>query len=338
MAENTKIEWADHTLNLWHGCQKVHAGCDHCYAETLNKRWGHNNWGPHTSRRIIISAFSDLARFQKLAQGANTLHTVFVGSMMDIFEKPMPLTYADGKPCRTLEGDFVSTQKLRNDLFANISDGLYPNLIFLFLTKRPSNILKYIPGSWKSDPPENVMYGTSVVDQKTTDDLIPYLLEVPGRHFLSCEPLLGPIDLTAYLWTPGWVPSYNDPDNLGCHPLVELSGDIDWVIVGGESGHGARPMHPDWARGLRERCAAAGVPFFFKQWGEWRIYDHYAGDNAKSLGQFYGDEFMYGNYIHRHGMNDICMAKAGKKAAGRTLDGQIHNEFPEFFKKEVPNG
>lgn len=235
--ENSKIEWCDHTINLWWGCTEVHAGCDNCYANTLSKRWGFDLWGKHKLRRKIKSAFVALEQHQNDAKKKNELQTIFVGSMMDIFEKSLPL----GDPnTGEVQG---TTGELRDKLFGKISDGKYPNLIFLFLTKRPSNINKYIPHSWKSDPPTNVVFGTSVVTQKTCEDLIPKLLQVNGHRFLSVEPQLGKISLDKWLQTGG----------------------IDWVIQGGESGYKRRPFDTNWGKALRDECFATQTPYFFKQ-------------------------------------------------------------------------
>lgn len=231
MAQNTKIEWCDHTANLWWGCTKVSKGCDHCYAETLSKRWGDNVWGNDQPRRRIKSAFPDLDRYQKQAKAKGMIETVFVGSMMDIFEKPMPI----------IDTDNENTGNLRFHLFYRIDRGDYPNLVFLFLTKRPSNINKYIFNSWKGEsPPPNVWFGTSPCDHKTYDNLVEHLLWVDGKRFLSVEPQLGMID------------------------NIDLSG-IDWVIQGGESGHHKRPFKLEWARRMRDICREQKVPYFFKQ-------------------------------------------------------------------------
>lgn len=240
MAQESKIEWLrpmrkdgsimpGHTCNLWWGCVTVHEGCDNCYASTLSNRLGNDLWGNDKPRKEIKKAFSDLDRYQKLAQEANEQHLVFVGSMMDIFEKPMLL----------LNRSYY-TEKLRQLLFAYIDTGRYPNLLFLLLTKRETNINKYTPESWKSNPPENVMFGTSVVNQKTFDRVTENLKAVNGKKFLSMEPQLDYIK------------------------LGKLEG-IDWLIQGGESGHHKRPFNTDWARSMRDECAALGIPYFFKQ-------------------------------------------------------------------------
>jgi protein gp37 len=246
MAQNSKIEWCDHTANLWWGCTKVHAGCDHCYAETASHHWGFDVWGNDKPRRVIEGVWKDLSKFQKLAAASGEMHRVFVGSMMDIFEKPMPLIDKTGN---ALGGN---THSKRVMLFDAITLGKYPNLMFLFLTKRPSNINKYIPESWKTTPPSNVMFGTSPCDQETANTVIPQLLKVKGKKFLSVEPMLGPI-----IMAQSWI------DRARYWELE--GGTIDWVICGGESGPEKRPMNLDWARALRDECLQAGVPFFMKQ-------------------------------------------------------------------------
>ncbi|HDZ13611.1 hypothetical protein LCGC14_1323660 [marine sediment metagenome] len=233
MAEKTKIEWCDHTVNLWWGCTKVHAGCDHCYAETLSHRWGDDVWGNDKPRRRIKSAFNDLKKYQIKASKEGIIYKIFVGSMMDIFEKPMPLQNPD-------EAKRNTTHLLRRVFFANISLNWYPNLMFLCLTKRPSNINKYMLTDSSNKYPPNVMFGTSPCNQKTFDILVPQLLKVPGKKFLSVEPQLGMID------------------------NIDLSG-IDWVIQGGESGPKKRPFNLEWARRMRDICKEQNVPYFFKQ-------------------------------------------------------------------------
>lgn len=239
MAQDSKIEWTTHTANLWHGCTKVHEGCDNCYAETLAKRWGNDIWGNDKPRKEIKSVWNDLLKYQKLAKEANAIHQVFVGSMMDIFEKPMPVLNSKGGLV-LFDNKVIDTGFLRNLFFANIDSGFYPNLKFLLLTKRPSNINKYIPESWKENPPTNVMFGTSPVNEETFDKLVGQLMQVNGKKFLSIEPQLGKISL---------------PINFK----------IDWIIQGGESGHHKRPFDLSWAITLRNECAALNIPYFFKQ-------------------------------------------------------------------------
>jgi protein gp37 len=161
--------------------------------------------------------------------------------MMDIFEKPMPLIDSKGK---TTDND---TGMLRSTFFGNITKGMYNNLLFQMLTKRPSNIKRYIPVSWQMPlvgSPPNVMFGTSISDQETAKTLYPQLMTAPGRKFLSVEPQIGPIRL---------------------FQLFEEYGKVDQVIQGGESGHHRRPFDLDWAYQMKEDCREYGIPYFFKQ-------------------------------------------------------------------------
>lgn len=233
MAENSKIEWTTHTANLWHGCTKVHEGCDHCYAEVLSHRWGNDIWGNDKPRKQIQSVWNDLKRYQELAHKSGEIHKVFVGSMMDIAEKPMPLINSKGEKL-----DYT-TEELRLKFYTEIVPNS-PNLLFLLLTKRPSNFNKQIPESWKINPPSNVMFGTSPVSQETFKTLTTQLKEVKGKRFLSIEPQLSKIE------------------------LGNLSG-IDWIIQGGESGHHKRPFDLSWARSMRDECKELKIAYFFKQ-------------------------------------------------------------------------
>lgn len=246
MAKNTKIEWTaaerkdgtlapGHTANLWWGCSKVHDGCNNCYAET----WA-NIYEPgvlwneeEPVRKPVKSVWNNLLTFNAHAHAAGEIHNVFVGSMMDIFEKPMPLMGEEwaGK----------TTGDLRDRFFREFVP-MCTNLRFLLLTKRPSNIKKYVPAEWLTNPPENVMYGTSPVNQLTYHTLVRQLLEVPGKRFLSIEPQLGPINLNK-----------------------EHAHKIAWIIQGGESGGGKRPFDLKWAYSMQEQCRDLSIPYFFKQ-------------------------------------------------------------------------
>lgn len=176
-------------------------------------------------------------------------------------------------------------------------------------------------------PLPNVWLGVSVEDQKTADERIPVLLQCPAAvRWLSCEPLLGPIDLER----PRPGPNLAQGSGTAiCQPWLIQSG-IDWVVAGGESGAGARPMHPDWARSLRNQCASAGVPFFFKQHGEYveatvRNIDHARESRFVER----SGEDSTGWTIDRHTRGTAHMVRLGKSATGRLLDGVEHNAFPE---------
>lgn len=254
MSANSAIEWTTHTFNPWWGCTKVHQGCKNCYAETLDHRWGGDHWGPSNPRRMVLGEWSKPAQWDKAAKAAGERHRVFCASMCDLFEdldRDHPVFDQQDKPVEMAHhaGRFWTIPDLRARVFQIIEET--PNLLWLLLTKRPENITRMVPPGWLTRWPDNVMTGTSPCDQETADKCIPHLIDVPGSHFLSVEPMLGPVDLSDF-------------------------GGIDWVICGGESGPGARPMDPKWARSLRDQCVGAGVPFHFKQWG---------GVNKKATGR-----------------------------------------------------
>ena len=296
MGQDTKIEWAHHTFNPWIGCSKVSAGCKHCYAETLmDKRHGRVKWGPEGTRVRTSDANWKLPlRWNKQAEKLGIRYRVFCSSLADVFE--------DGKP---------ELIQWRTDLFKLID--ATPHLDWLLLTKRPENIERMWreigDRGWLDDPRPNVWLGTSVENQEAANERIPHLLKAAHlcKHtFLSCEPLLGPVDLRPWL-----------------HIATDLDGlrrgftDLHWVIAGGESGPKARPMHPDWARSLRDQCQAAGVPFFFKQFGEWL-----------PLNQDQNEVVSYARHKHHQFEDGSYCYAVGKGKAGRLLDGVEHNDVP----------
>ena len=251
MGENSKIEWTHHAFNPWWGCVKVSEGCQNCYAETFAKRTGHAIWGPAatTQRRT----FGDKHWAEPLKWNADALQAgerrrVFCSSMADVFEDhPQLLT------------ERVRLWKLIDQT---------PALDWLLLTKRPENITEMVPCSWAADGyPLNVWIGTSVENQAAADKRIPVLATIPAEvRFLSCEPLLGPVDLTPWMGEREWT-------QVATGVRTRQGPLVDWVIVGGESGPRSRPMHPDWARSLRDQCQAAGVAYHFKQWGGVRKHE-----------------------------------------------------------------
>lgn len=249
MGRDSKIEWTDHTANLWWGCSEVHCGCDNCYARIIAEKLGCDIWGKDKPRKYIGSVWQNLSKWNKEAKARGVIYRVFVNSMSDFFEKPMPLIENPSLKSRAYFnakyglGEYEDTGHVRQRFFNAVK--VYKNLRFQILTKRPSNIYKYIPESWKTSPPDNVLFGTSPVDQKTYDTLVPQLLKVTGHKFLSVEPQLGPIDLST---VPG-------------------AGDLKWIIQGGESGPQdvRRPFDLAWADSLREQSASLGIPYFFKQ-------------------------------------------------------------------------
>jgi protein gp37 len=215
-------------------------------------------------------------KWNKHAAATGARDRVFCASMADVFEN---------------REDLAESRARLWELIAAT-----PALDWLLLTKRPQHVEELAP--WRCEWPHNVWLGTTVENQRWAEKRIPLLLEQPARIlFLSCEPLLGPINLAP------WLSSVNGGRTLS------------WVIAGGESGHRARPMNPGWARALRDQCRAHGVPFLFKQWGNWSPMER--PTNGHQVRQMQGAE---GSPIH--------MVNLGKKAAGRLLDGEECNLVP----------
>ena len=251
MADHTEIAWTDSTFNPWYGCTKVSSGCDHCYAEGWAKRSGLVTWGGER-RRSSAAYWRQPIKWNRRAAAAGVRKRVFCASLADVFDNQVPTEW-------------------RADLWALI--GETPALDWLLLTKRPQNAAKMIVdarraclGASVSDkhfqwPWPNVWLGTTAENQAEADRRIPHLLAVPAAvRFLSCEPLLGPIDLMLAGATEMDCVAPGE-ENIGAFSR----GLVDLVIVGGESGPGARTMHVDWARSLLRQCKAAGVSFFMKQ-------------------------------------------------------------------------
>lgn len=226
MAANSKIEWTSHTFNPWWGCTKVSPACDNCYAEAWARRLGRQLWGARAPRRFLSDSYwKQPLKWNRDAAENGKRAMVFCASMADVFEWGAALS------------------KVRARLWDLIEDT--PHLDWLLLTKRPHLAARLTP--WTDDWPRNVWVGTTAENQKFAEKRIPHLLALRCEYrFLSCEPLLGPIDL--------------EPWQDGLH----------WVIAGGESGPLSRPTQLQWLRELRDQCNTAGVAFHFKQWGNWR--------------------------------------------------------------------
>jgi protein gp37 len=294
---STKIEWTDATWNPVTGCTKISQGCKNCYAERLAPKVfaGQTILSEAPSRESRPRLFTDVLCHPSRLDAP--LHwkkprRIFVNSMSDLFHEDVP-------------DDFIF------DVFSIMARAHWHT--FQVLTKRPERMWQLIGEpveAGEEEPPRNIWWGVSVEDQATADERIPLLLQTPAAvRFLSCEPLLGPIDIQAAMNST--LPAHG---NLAPGPAVftvhgrPIKRDLHWVIAGGESGPKARPSHPEWFRSLRDQCAAAGVPFFFKQWGEWG-----PTGNPPIL------------------MNEpgaVQLQRLGKKAAGRLLDGREHMEYP----------
>lgn len=321
MSENTKIEWCDHTFNPWEGCQKIGPGCDNCYAATRNARFAGGiaiNWGAGAPRRrTSASNWNKPRAWNAQADAFFAQHgrrqRVFCASLADVFDNAVDPQW-------------------RADLFTLIQ--ATPNLDWLLLTKRIGNAKPMLAELAHGNDPDlslldmmplpNVWVGATITSQIEADRDIPKLLTVPAaKRFLSMEPLLGPVDLTE-LQAGGMLRVWVDAlagraAALGGSGPAHAVPRLDWVIVGGESGPDARPMHPEWARSLRDQCEAAGTPFLFKQWGEWMPAD----DDGETVSLTFpiGAPTGPDNPKWHKWPDGVQSARVGKKAAGRLLDG-----------------
>ena len=230
MSADSKIAWTDHTFNPWWGCTRVSPGCQNCYAEAFAKRTGHDVWGKGGERRFFGDKhWNEPRKWDRAAESDGRPALVFCSSMADVFEA---------------RSELVEHRDRLVELIAET-----PHLIWLLLTKRPENVAHLVESyGWVGDTfggwPGNVWIGTTVEDQQRADERLPHLAALPAPvRFLSCEPLLGDVDLLNHVES------------------------VDWVIVGGESGPRHRPMDLDHARNLRQQCLVWDVPFFFKQVG-----------------------------------------------------------------------
>jgi protein gp37 len=323
---DSKIEWTHHTFNPWRGCTKISQGCEHCYALDLSKRNPSvlGVWGPKGTRVVAAENYwRQPLKWNRDAVAAGERHRVFCASLADVFEGE-----------ETMPGASVDTVEAARERLWNLIEAT-PALDWLLLTKRPRNVMHLVPETWRDAFPFNVWLGTSVEDQAAADERIPHLLRVPARvRFLSCEPLLGQVDLSRWARAGGelldWTPDGDAPPGDYNRTLQQWetrpdNGGISWVIVGGESGPNARPMHPEWARSLRGQCQAANVAFYFKQWGEWVGG---SGEKQMYVSLENGQHRAGGVTTHDWGQGYVS-ERVGKKAAGRLLDGREWNEFPE---------
>jgi protein gp37 len=312
MAE-TSIEWTDFTVNFWWGCTKVGPGCDHCYAETWDKRTGGAHWGPHAERRRIKGAAASLRKINDKAPEYHFVHgrypRVFMHSMSDLFDNAVPSEW-------------------RRD--ALVAAEMAENTRIQLVTKRISNVEAMTFPIWLLWP-QHIGLMITICNQAEADRDIPKLLALKvelGIPWvgLSIEPMLGPIDLSRWHGVHHHPANRtDDPETMAQINVVIAAArasfraehgntGVDWVICGGESGPHARPMHPDWARSLRDQCIAAGVPFFFKQWGEWAPADDFPSETQESFDV--------------RGLTCDGSIRIGKKAAGRLLDGRTWDEVP----------
>ncbi|MBU2701128.1 protein gp37 [Sporomusaceae bacterium BoRhaA] len=324
----SKIEWCDRVWNPVTGCTKVSPGCEHCYAERMSKRFG-EKWGLPADNPFKVMTHSD-----RLDQPLHWTKPskVFVCSMSDLFHDDVP-------------------DKFIIDVLSVIAEA--HTHTFLILTKRPERMLEML--SYKNVandvwlqtsrgvddekspwPLDNLWLGVTAENQEQAKQRIPILLQIPAaKRFVSVEPMLGPVKLSRYLKWPiceHWRPDEGgNPNEYGKYHWEKQSlvargwVGLDWVICGGESGPGARPMHPDWVRSLRDQCKAAGTPFLFKQWGEW-VQVEGSGACEPTPICYWNEEIEdWKSGLATHTQN---MVRVGKKKAGRLIDDQLWDQYP----------
>ncbi|GAV21582.1 DUF5131 family protein [Carboxydothermus pertinax] len=311
----TKIEWADAVWNPVTGCTPVSEGCKNCYAERMSKRLaGRCGYPEDEPFRVTLhpEKLNEPWHWKKPRR-------VFVCSMGDLFHEDVP-------------DDFILKVFLQMTFCPS-------RHIFMVLTKRPKrmkDIIEKFMGQMlgtsgktmeekQAWPHKRVWLGVTVENQEMANERIPILLKIPATvRFVSCEPLLGPVDLSKWL---GICEGCGVPATK-CGPVLWHKGQkccpdcthdfqLNWVIAGGETGPGARPMHPEWVRSLRDQCQEAGVPFFFKSWGEYKPLPYSdRGDGLHTLTEYKGCKYDF--------------VKVGKKNAGSLLDGRTWDEFPDL--------
>lgn len=341
MGDKSSIEWTrgddgspGATWNPVVGCTRVSPGCDHCYAFQLHDQ-RHVAWKrgrmpsaapqyhePFSRVQLLPTRLDQPLRWQKPRR-------IFVNSLSDLFHDAVPDEYIA-------------------QVFAVMAAAKQHT--FQVLTKRPERMRSLLDSDafvdridtvlgvlsedrgWCLDeieawPLPNVWLGVSAEDQERADERIPLLVQTPAAvRFLSCEPLLGPINLGLIGTVPAaWSKSYSP-----------VSDHLHWVIGGGESGPHARPCHPDWARALRDECTDARVAFFWKQWGEWAPYPAALANGAKPPDDGPGKGWVVGFVSANGGVPDpltgergAALVRCGKHAAGRILDGRTWDEFPK---------
>lgn len=363
MSGPSKIEWTGRTWNPVVGCSVISPGCTHCYAMKMAARLeamsvaheaahggdrgplGHYRGTTRATKggavwTGVVNLAPKATRLAPLRRKAPT--TWFVNSMSDLFHAGVPdevidHVFAIASLCP--QHIFQVLTKRGERMRAYCSDPRTPFRIaraVLDLALAEPSLLRREPWPVQTigdvDAPDdvtiawplpNVWLGVSVEDQRRADERIPHLLATPAAvRFLSCEPLLGPVNIMDAMWSTA-------------DPLESLDASINWVIAGGESGKGARPMHPDWARQLRDQCAATGTPFFFKQWGEWGPDDGEGGTDkldrviaAPACTWAGGAWHDLPKLISQRPAGDYDVYRLGKKLAGRLLDGVEHHGMP----------
>ena len=369
----SKIEWTDEVWNPVTGCTKVSQGCKHCYAERVAERFWKGR--AFTDVQCHPERLDQPLRWRKPRR-------VFVNSMSDLFHEDVPAEFIDRvfavmalspqhtfqvltkRPARMLEWARAATLERLAESIPTPSD--LPKCTFEMrarLTGEPPTAAAMYHARRPAWPLPNVWLGVSVEDQATADERVPLLLQTPAAvRFVSYEPALGPVDFEPWLTaspSAAFLSGKVSPEMPAWTRLGSTA--LNWIIAGGESGPNARPAHPDWFRSVRYQCQAAGAPFFFKQWGEWkpigqmadgesdRLYRPNVRANEECEDQAHLDDVhgrhcvvptrvLHADGNHADNLDPGAWAastfptlsfRVGKKAAGRSLDGRTWDQFPK---------
>jgi protein gp37 len=334
MGEQTNVSYAQHTFNGWWGCIPCSPGCAHCYARSWDARFGGDHWGVGSDRKLFTDRhWAQPLVWNRDAEAAGVPARVLCPSMGDAFEDHPQIVEPRARLWRVIEQT--------------------PWLQWVMPTKRPENVAGMVPwghGGW----PENLWLGVSVEDQQRANERIPILVSLPAAvRWVSAAPLLRLVDLSRWMPRPfeleqGGYELYPKGCDVHGNGKLWIPGPtIGWVVTEGESGPNARPSHPDWFRTIRDQCIAAGVPYHHKQWGEWApVGPLYEQDDDQGEAD---DARMDAVYLEVHKRRRVVqlerygtiadgyqptdprtwlMARVGKKAAGRELDGRLWDQYP----------
>lgn len=341
MGDKTHIGWTSATWNPVTGCTRISDGCDRCYIDRTPpfRMQGRKflplgvTTGATTGVQLHHDRLDQPLRWRKPRR-------IFVNSLSDLFHDDVPDSYI-GAVFDIMAKAERHTFQILTKRHARMRSLLSK---WVEQSDQPGTAMfRAHGGVWAGPIPwplPNVWLGVSIENQQWADIRIPALLDTPAAvRFLSCEPLLGPVDLHRYLWLTGNSTAGPFRDHagrprggggVGGQMITSVPArDFHWVIVGGESGPGARPMHPDWARGLRDQCTAAGVPWFFKQHGEWWPVPDGQSRGADHWIRSDGSHWEIAENQPAHDGTERVVRRVGKRLAGNVLDGRVWEEFPD---------
>ena len=365
MSDHSKIEWTDSTWNVVRGCSRVSEGCRNCYAERQAIRQVGTAAKPGPYFGLVESTpagprwTGDVRLVQDLLEQPlrwRRPRRIFVNAMSDLFHESISFDEIDKV--------FAVMGLASRHTFQILTKRPERQLEYMKTLGRHSSVdgpaeaarTMGLDGEWAYSLSDagwtlpNVWVGVSIEDQKTADERIPLLLQTPAAvRWVSYEPALGPVDLREIELpaefnitrsVPGLIDALT-PDSEARY--WEAPTGLDWIVAGGESGPGARPSHPDWFRSVRDQCREAEVPFLFKQWGDWEpVTPQYPPDDRDIEDAMAGRSYRTiciersGNIpvtetrvFHQPDLSGWIMERVGKKAAGRQLDGKVHDEYPE---------